>query len=135
MTFRIAYCIATVLVLGAGSATADTLTSIGPGGTLVAAQSWASAAPGQTPTTVTGTGINNGGPILINDLTGAGAGSFLFSQTFTNPNGSFAAPNKINGNTYGFVTSYVIDVTPSMANAFVFSLNLSSTVGLQNLSA
>ena len=134
MTSRIAFSIAAVLLL-ATAAQADTLTSISPGGTLLPGQGWFSTGPGQTPTTVTGTGVNNGGGIPVNDLTGAGAGSFLFSQTFTAPNGSFAAPNQINGNSYGFVTSYVIDVPPAMANAFVFSLNLSSTVGVENLSA
>ena len=135
MNSRIAYSIATVLLLGAGSAAADTLTPVAAGGALSPVLIWASTAMGQTPTTVTGTGINNGSPLLINDLTGAGAGSFLFSQSFTNPNGSFAASNQINGNGYGFVASYVIDVPTSMTNAFAFSLNLSSTVGLQNLSA
>src|SRR5580692_9619302 len=135
MTFRIAFSIAAAVFLAAGAAKADTLTSISPGGTLLPGQGWFSTGPGQTPTTITGTGVNNGGGIQVNDLTGAGAGGFLFSQTFTAPNASFAAPNQINGNNYGFVTSYVIDVPPAMANAFVFSLNLSSSVGLENLSA
>jgi hypothetical protein len=135
MTFRIAFSIAAAVFLAAGAAKADTLTSILPGGTLLPGQGWFSTGPGQTPTTITGTGVNNGGGIQVNDLTGAGAGSFLFSQTFTAPNASFAAPNQINGNSYGFVSSYVIDVPPAMANAFVFSLNLSSTVGIENLSA
>jgi len=135
MTFRIAFSIAAAVFLAAGAAEADTLTSISPGGTLLPGQGWFSTGPGQTPTTITGTGVNNGGGIQVNDLTGAGAGSFLFSQTFTAPNASFAAPNQINGNSYGFVSSYVIDVPPAMANAFVFSLNLSSTVGIENLSA
>jgi hypothetical protein len=135
MTSRIAFSIAAALFLAAGAAEADTLTSISPGGTLLPGQGWFSTGPGQTPTTVTGTGVNNGGGIQVNDLTGAGAGSFLFSQTLAAPDGSFAAPNQINGNSYGFVSSYVIDVPPAMANAFVFSLNLSSTVGIENLSA
>src|SRR3984957_8270968 len=135
MTFRIAFSIAAAVFLAAGAAKADTLTSISPGGTLLPGQGWVSTGPGQTPTTVTGTGINSGGGVTVNDLTGAGAGTFFFSQSITAPNGSFAAPNQINGNNYGFVTSYVIDVPPVMASAFVFSLNLSSTVGLEDLSA
>src|SRR5277367_3616485 len=135
MTLRIALSIAAALILAAGAAEADTLTSISPGGTLLPGQGWFSTSPGQTPTTVTGTGVNNGGGVIVNDLTGAGAGSFLFSQSFTAPNGSFAAPDQINGAGYGFIESYVIDVPPALANAFVFSLNLSSTVGLENLSA
>jgi hypothetical protein len=137
MTSRFTFSMASALILAlaAGTAEADTLISILPGGTLLPGQSWVSTGPGQTPTTATGTGINNGGGVQVNNLTGAGAGSFLFSQTFTAPNGSFAAPDQINGNSYGFVTSYVFDVPPAMANAFVFSLNLSSGVGIENLSA
>jgi hypothetical protein len=135
MKSRTTHLICISLLLAASGAGADTLTTVSAGGTLLPAQGWISTAPGQTPTTVTGTGINNGGGIQVNDLTGAGAGSFLFSQSLTAPNGSFAAANQINGNNYGFVTSYVIDVPPAMANAFVFSLNLSSTVGLENLTA
>src|SRR5271155_1447576 len=102
MISRIAYSISAVLLLAAGAADADTLISILPGGTLLPAQGWFSTEPGQTPTTVTGTGVNNGGGVIVNDLTGAGAGSFLFSQSFTAPNGSFAAPDQINGAGYGF---------------------------------
>ena len=135
MTSRIASSICVLLLLVAGAASADTLTTVPAGGTLLPAQGWFSTGSGQTPTTVTGTGVNNGGGVTVNNLTGAGAGAFLFSQSLTAPNGSFAAPNQINGAGYGFITSYVIDVPPAMANAFVFSLNLSSTVGLQDLSA
>jgi hypothetical protein len=135
MTSRIAYTISTILLLGAGAVQADSLTAILAGGTLLPGQGWVSTGPGQTPTTVTGTGVNDGGGVTVNDLTGAGAGTFFFSQSITAPNGSFAAPSQINGNDYGFVTSYVIDIPPAMANAFVFSLNMSSSVGLENLSA
>jgi hypothetical protein len=135
MTSRIAHSICVVLLLAAGAAGADTLTPVSAGGTLLFAQSWSSTGPGQTPTTVAGSGINNGGGVPVNDLTGAGSGAFLFSQSFTAPNGSFAASSSINGASYGFITSYVLDVPPAMANAFVFSLNLSSAVGLENLSA
>src|ERR1700735_665927 len=95
MTFRIAFSIAAAVFLAAGAAEADTLTSISPGGTLLPGQGWFSTGPGQTPTTITGSGVNNGVGIQVNDLTGAGAGSFLFSQTFTAPNASFASqPNQ-----------------------------------------
>jgi hypothetical protein len=135
MTSRIAYSICVALLLAAGAASADTLTPVSAGGTLLSAQGWFSTGPGQLPTTLTGTAINNGGGVTVNNLTGAGAGSFLFSQSLTAPNGSFAAASQINGNNYGFVTSYVVDVPPAMANAFAFSLNLSSTVGFENLTA
>src|SRR6202789_4618727 len=132
MTFRIAFSIAAAVFLAAGAAEADTLTSISPGGTLLPGQGWFSTGPGQTPTTITGSGVNNGVGIKVNDLTGAGAGSFLFSQTFTAPNASFAAPNQINGNSYGFVSSYVIDVPPAMENAFGSLLKFGSRGGTQN---
>ena len=127
--------IAAALLLGAGVAEADTVTVVPVGGSLMLSQSWASTANGQTPTTVAGTGTNTGGGVAVSDLRASGAGSFLFSETLVAPPGSFAAPTTINGNTYGFVTSYVIDVAPSMANGYVFSLNLSSSVGLSNLTA
>jgi hypothetical protein len=135
MNLRTVSPIVAALLIGAGVAEADTVTVVPVGGSLALSQSWASTASGQTPATVTGTGTNTGGGVPVSDLTASGAGSFLFSQTFTAPAGSFAAPNTINGNSYGFVASYVINVAPSMADAFAFSLNLSSSVGLQNLTA
>src|ERR1700726_3845810 len=106
MNYRIITPMAAALLLSAGVAEADTLTVVPVGGTLLLSQSWASTASGQTPTTVTGTGTNTGGGVAISDLSAAGAGSFLFSQSFVAPTGSFAAPTAINGNTYGFVASY-----------------------------
>src|SRR3981081_3103042 len=135
MTLRTVSPVVAALLLAVGVAEADTVTVVPVGGSLALSQSWASTASGQTPATVTGTGTNTGGGVPVSDLTASGAGSFLFSQTFTAPAGSFAAPNTINGNSYGFVASYVINVAPSMADAFAFSLNLSSSVGLQNLTA
>jgi hypothetical protein len=118
-----------------GSAHADTLTPIAVGGNLILSESWASTGSGQTPSTVNGTGVTGAGGVGISDLTASGAGAFQFSQTLTAPTGSFAAADTVNGNSYGFVASYVIDVTPSMASAYTFSLNMSSQVGMQNLSA
>jgi hypothetical protein len=127
---------AIVSALGSGAAWADTLDPVSIGGNLVLSQGWASSAGGQTPSTVTGTGVNGDGlGVAVSDLTAAGAGAFQFSQTYVAPAGSYAASNTINGNSYGFEASYVVDVTPSMASAYVFSLNLSSTTGLENLTA
>ena len=124
------------MLLTAASASADVVDRVSVGGSLLPSQSWLSTAPGQTPITVSGTGTNNGsGPVTVNDLTASGAGAFLFSQTLVAPQGSFAAADQINGAAYGFTTSYVISVPPSMASAFLFSLNLSSAVGLEDLSA
>jgi hypothetical protein len=124
------------VIVCAGTAQADMLTPIGVGNNLILSQSWASSGPGQTPSTVVGTGVNgDGAGVGISDLTASGAGSYNFTQTFAAPTASYAAASTINGNSYGFVASYVIDVAPSMANAYVFSLNLSSTVGIDNLTA
>jgi hypothetical protein len=115
---------------------ADTLVPVSIGGNLVLGQGWFSTAPGQTPTTVTGNGVNdNTTPISVSDVVGNGPGTYLFSQTFINPNGSFAAASQINGQDYGFIASYVLDLPASMASTFVFSLGMTSTTGLENLSA
>ena len=87
-----------------------------------------------------GTGVNgDGSGVLISDLTGNGPGTYLFSQSYTSSLGAYpAAGGGIAGNgglSYGFVDSCVIDVVPSVANAYVFSLNLTSSVGLSNLTA
>jgi hypothetical protein len=137
MTYRMSTTLVACLMMTAGGAAkADMFTpSIANGGSLTSGQTWVSTGPGQTPTLVTGTGTNTGSGVPINDLTGLGGGSFLFSQTIVAPQGSFPAATTINGAPYGFVTSYVFDVPPSMANGFLFSLNLSSALGLDDLTA
>jgi hypothetical protein len=115
---------------------ADTLAPVAIGGSLVLSQGWFSTVPGQSPTTVTGNGINDGtAPVAISNVTGNGPGTYIFSQTFINPNGSFPAANQINGQNYGFIASYVVDLPSAMASSFVFSLGMTSTTGLENLTA
>jgi hypothetical protein len=135
--FRIAFAVACVTAsLQGGRAHADTLLPVDVGGNLVLSQGWASTGANQTPSQVTGTGVNGDGKgVQISDLTGATSGTYLFSQTFTAPTGSYPASSTINGNTFGVLASYVIDVSPSMANSYVFSLNLWSTSGMENLTA
>jgi hypothetical protein len=135
----------TAIIIMAGSlsaerALADTLLPVGNEDPLYLSQSWASTAAGQTPTTVTGTGQNDGvGTVQISNLTGNGGGAsnYLFDQSFTNPTGSFASNTGplANGDTYGFISSYVIDVPTSTAGAYLFSLNLAASTGLDNLTA
>lgn len=121
---------------GSGIAAADILQSVPALGTLTPTLSWSTTATGQTPATQTGTGVNDGtGPVTVMDLTGNVASTYFFNDSFNFPNGSFAGAGTINGNNYGFVDSYVIDVPNSISSAFIFSLSLSSTTGLQNLSA
>jgi len=128
--------LALVLAVAAPTALADSLMPVAIGGNLVLSQGWFSTGTGQTPTTVTGNGINDGStPIAVSDGTGNGPGTYLFSQTFVNPNGSFPAATQINGQNYGFIASYVIDLPSSMASSFVFSLGMSSSTGLENLTA
>jgi hypothetical protein len=136
-SLRIALAVGCALSIGIGVARADTLNIVDVGGNLVLSQSWASTAANQTPSTAEGTGVNGDGQgVPISDLTGTNSGTFLFSQTLTAPTGSYpASDSTINGNSYGFVASYVVDVSPSMASSFVFSLNLSSTSGMENLTA
>ena len=127
-----------LLIAAALSAPAlgDTLVPISIGGNLVLSQGWFSTAAGQSPSTVTGNGISdNTTPISVSNVTGNGPGTYLFSQTFMNPNGSFAAASQINGQNYGFIASYVVDLAASMASTFVFSLGMTSTTGLENLTA
>jgi hypothetical protein len=139
--FRV--CAAATLVAAAADAQsvlADTVLPVSNEGTLYLSQSWASTAAGQTPTTVTGTGQNDGvGTVPISNLTGNGGGAsnYLFNQSFTNPAGSFVSGTGplANGDSYGFISSYVVEVPTSTAGAYLFSLNLTAATGLDNLTA
>jgi hypothetical protein len=99
---------------------------------LVTSQSWFSTAPSQTPGTVTGTGSGNPGGVSITDLTAAASGTYLFDQSFAVGQGAYAA-GTINGNPFGFIDSYVIDVPAAESNASAFSLDLAPSQGLQDL--
>jgi len=130
--------IATLLAIGAEPAKADMLQPVAPLGNLGLSSSWWDTATGQTPTTVTGDGSNDGTlPVLVNDLSANAASTYMFSHGFTAPSGSY--PDiQINdasqgAENIGFIDSYVFAVTASNANAFAFSLNLSSSSGLQDL--
>jgi len=133
---HIACAVAAALTLGAPFAHADTITPVANGGTLQLSQSFASTATGQTPTTVVGTGANDGvGSVMGSDLTGNGSSTYLFSQSYSNSAGSYTAGTLSNGNTFGLVASYVVDLPTSTAGAYIFSLNLSSSTGIDDLSA
>jgi hypothetical protein len=120
----------------AGAANADTITNVSNGGSLFLSQSFASTAPNQTPTTVAGTGANDGiGSVTGSNLTANGSSTYLFNQSYANSAGSFKAGTLSTGDTFGLVSSYVLDLPTSTAGAFVFSLNLSSATGIDDLSA
>lgn len=123
-------------------ALADAILPVANEGTLYLSQSWASTGAGQTPATVTGTGVSGpaapGQPLVtVSDLTQNGniTANYGFGQSFTAPTGSYAAGTLGNGNQFGFTASYVIDVPASTAGAYLFSLNLNAASGLDNLTA
>jgi hypothetical protein len=132
--------VAVAMSMAAQVARADLLVPVAPLGTLSLSSDWAATALGQTPSTVTGSGVNNGTPpVLVNDLAANGASTYFFNNSFTSPAGSFAdvqiddasqGPESI-----GFIDSYVFAVPNATVNSFVFSLNLSSALGLDDLTA
>jgi len=127
-------------VLGAGAAQADTVVPVGMGGTMTATMTWADTAANTTPNPVYGTGTNSGtSPAVINNLIGNPASTYIFGNTIYAPNGSYTgftvsdlAQGQATEN-IGFLDSYVINVPSAMANSSVFSLNLSSQLGLSDL--
>jgi hypothetical protein len=133
---RVAFAVTAALTLGAGLAHADIITPASNGGTLQLSQSFASTAAGQTPTTVVGTGANDGiGNVTGSNLTGNGNSTYLFGQSFSNSVGSYAAGTLSNGDTFGLVASYVVALPTSTTGSYIFSLNLSSSTGIDDLSA
>lgn len=135
-SMRIACAVAAALTLGAEIAHADTITPVANGGTLELSQSFTSTATGQTPTTVVGTGANDGiGGVMGSNLTGNGNSTYLFSQSYSNSAGSYTAGTLSNGDSFGLVASYVVDLPTSTTGAYIFSLNLSSSTGIDDLSA
>ena len=133
---RTACAVTAGLTLAAGLAHADTIIPASNGGTLELSQSFASNAASQTPTTVVGTGANDGiGNVMGSNLTGNGNSTYLFSQSYSNSVGSYAAGTLSNGDTYGLVASYVVALPTSTTGSYIFSLNLSSSTGIDDLSA
>jgi hypothetical protein len=125
--------------LGLGVAFADTVSPVGNGGSLVLSQGFASTGPGQSVATVTGTGSITDGVTTVagSDLTGNGplTSTYMIGQTYTNSQGAYTIGTLSTGDSVGFVESYLIDVPSAIAGAYLFSLNLSSTNGLDDLSA
>jgi len=127
-------------MLCAGAAKADTVVTVGTGGNFTAAATWADTAANSTPTPVYGTGSNDGtAPALINNIVGNAASTYTFGNTIYAPNGSysgFTVTDLAQGQateSIGFLDSYIINVPSAMANSSVFSLNLSSQLGLSDL--
>jgi hypothetical protein len=135
-----AWIAAAALSLGVGTAMADIVTPIGTNGQLILSLSSSTNQMGTVlPGTITGDGslTDNTGPVQISDLTGNPASNYGFGNSFGNLNNGFFGTITVNGTPqeYNFVDSYVIDIPTSTASAFAFSLNLSSQLGIDNLSA
>jgi hypothetical protein len=128
------------LSLCVGTAMADILTPVGTDGQLILSLSSSTNQTGTaSPATITGDGslTDNTGPVQISDLTGNPASNYGFTNSFGNLNNGYFGTISVNGTAqeYNFVDSYVIDIPTSTAGAYAFSLNLSSQLGIDNLSA
>ena len=129
--------VATCAAFGAHMAHGDVVTNVLPSGPLTASATWFDTAAGQTPAAATGTLGNAPVPVTINAL-GNSASTYTFQNTIQAPNGSFAGfqvQDSAQGQTdsIGFLDSYVVQIPSGMTNASVFSLSLSSTLGLSDL--
>jgi len=119
----------------AAVAHADIVTPVGSSQPLILGLTWSATGAGtQSPATITGTPGDSLGPVTVSDLTGNPASNYGFTNSFGAANGAFAA-GTIQGLQYNFVDTYVIDVPASQASAYVFSLNLTNQLGIQNLTA
>jgi hypothetical protein len=122
----------------ADSVTPDPLTN----GTaaLASAAAWATTGPGQSPPATIAGNPNgaSGTGVYVNDLTANTAGNYTFTDSYSGStavnSGLTIAPPGGSAQSIGFVDSYVIAVPSASSNAFAFSLSLSSTSGLSNLS-
>ena len=128
-------CLGAMAMVYAAGADADTITPVANGAMLNLSQSFASTAANQTPTTAMGTGGSGTGGVTGSDLTGNGNSTYLFDQSYANSVGSYTAGTLPSGDTFGLVSSYVVALPSSTAGAFVFSLNLNSYTGIDDLSA
>jgi hypothetical protein len=132
--------VAAGLSLSVGTAMADIVTPVGADGQLILSLTSSTNQPGTaSPATITGDGslTDNTGPVQISNLTGNPASNYGFTNSLSSLNGGYFGTITVNGTpqNYNFVDSYVIDVPNSTASAYAFSLNLSSQLGIDNLSA
>jgi len=128
MGLALSFCMATL-------AHADIVTPVLAGNPLVSPFTSTASSSVTTPQTETGDGSNDGvGPVLVSDVSSNAysAGSYTFSHTVAANTSSFGS---INNQAYNFVDSYVINIPYAQLDAYAFSLNLTSTVSMSNLSA
>jgi hypothetical protein len=123
----------------AAAAHADMLKPVGPNGSLTPALSWSAAGMGtESPATLTGNLNDPAQGVTVNDLSGNPASNYGFANSFPAANGAFASGTlQVQGQAqqYNFVDTYIIDAPTSLASAYVFSLNLTEQLGIQNLTA
>lgn len=123
------------LAFGATVAHADLVTPVGTNQPLILALSWSATGAGtQSPATITGDPTTTSGPVKVSDLTGNPASNYSFTNSFSAVNGAYAA-GTLQGQHYNFVDTYVIDIPTAQASAYIFSLNLTQQLGIQNLTA
>jgi hypothetical protein len=129
-----------IIMMGAEAAHADTIQTVGQGGTLTAASTWSDTAAGTTPPTVNGDGTTNPATgVVVNDISSNPSSTYIFDRTMSNPSGSYAGftikdGNQTPGENIGFLDSYVFTVSTAISNATLISLNLDTTLGLDDLS-
>jgi hypothetical protein len=129
-----------VMIMGVEAAQADMIQTVGQGGTLTAASTWSDTAAGMTPPTVEGTGTNNPAVgVVVNDISSNPSSTYIFNRTISSPSGSYNGftikdGGQTPGESIGFLDSYVFTVTTAISNATLISLNLNTTLGLDDLS-
>lgn len=135
-------------LLAVDAARADTLnTSILPNSDLTGLEviQW-NTSLGGAPTTVTGTGINDGvaapgNPLVsVLDLTMNGSSTYTYTHNFTAGQAQAAGGGTINGQSYGFVDTFVLNLPTGTASDYQISVNTCALVssncsGLSNLTA
>jgi hypothetical protein len=123
------------LVTLSGAAVADMVTSVGTDGQLTLGYSATATGPNSgSPSTTTGNPTSSTGGVAVNDLTGNPSSNYSFTNSFTLPsNASFTGT--IQGYPYNFSDSYVVDIPTAQSSAYIFSLNFTAQLGIQDLSA
>ncbi len=123
------------LVMLSSAAMADMVAPVGTNGPLTIAYSATATGPNSgSPSTTTGNPSSSTGGVSVNDLTNNPASNYSFTNSFSLPsNASFTG--SIQGYPYNFSDSYVIDVPTAESSAYIFSLNFTQQLGIQDLSA
>jgi hypothetical protein len=118
-----------------GTANADVVTAINPNGTLLLGFGTSTSTPNSgAPATVTGNPNSSTLPIQVNDLTNNPASNYNFFNSYSLPT-TASYSGTLNGYSYNFDDNYIIDVPAAESSAYIFSLNFTQQLGIQNLTA